>query len=543
VAKNGGSDVGLTEEQFAAICEEFLLAMPGPEDNPLDVPGFAERRFAAKPVGLRRAALAACKALVATFSRLGLIDNSHPALIKPVSDDAGTLLRSLGQHMSAHLVLLGDWRARGRTADAQRHRALIGMLEEYRIGRQGDKAPASRRIKSVAAIIKGKIGGQQVYLVQYNSAWEIPWWIGGIIEKTDADPEEALRREIEEELGLPPTAIDSMRFFNEMRYPRFSARMRAMTDYHTSFYFVVLKDGKSTSEHFYKSYESETTDKYGRVLRRHNYWLSWEQLRGFPGFEAVAGNIADFLEQHGVKDLNAPHSVRPEGTALSDSTTDLWDALSPLDQQTWLATRVQEFLPVVEEICTLAQKDLYTLTDDDSFDAYESKSQERVHAQVNAIYAALRRRGIHYRIEPWTIDRRRQRVRLPLEVFKSEADGGCCIDLACAMASCLLARGIRPLLVVLEGHALLGYWLEETILLHSDSRPQTVLDGSSAEAELMRMGFVETTCLTLPGKFPFHRAQELAHDNLKNHKSRFVVDINACREAGFWGAGYVRLAK
>jgi 8-oxo-dGTP pyrophosphatase MutT (NUDIX family) len=532
--KQQSSGSRLAAKQLERVCEKLLLALPGPREGPLDLADFIAGLPGVRDELSRPMTLAACDALITTFARLGLLQRHSGDSVQAVSDDACTFLHSLGQYVRGGLPLLGDWRARGSTPEARGHRNLLGVLENYRVARQGRDAPASRRVDAVAAIIKGKLEDQHVYLLQYNPNWGIPWWIGGIVEKTDPGPEAALRRELEEELGLSPQAIDSVRPFGKpYSYRRMSSRLHALTEYRTRFYSVTLSERHTPEETFFKSNERETLDRDGRTFLRQNSWLSWEQLRGDPNFEALAGDVLQELEARGTKGLNAPHSVRPVESAPALRGSDYWDPDWPLGQQVWLATRVQEFLPVVEEVGADARRDLQTLTDDDSFDAYLSNDPRRVEAQVHALYAALRRRRLHYRLEPWDSRHRRQRVRLSQEVFQGGAGGGCCIDLTCAMASCLYAQGLRPLLVVLEGHALLGYWLEEAV-----PTPAPVLAWKYVQGQSARIGFVETTCLTLPGRFPFDKACEIARENLNHFQPRFAVDVHACRQADHWATGY-----
>ena len=54
-----------------------------------------------------------------------------------------------------------------------------------------------------------------------------------------------------------------------------------------------------------------------------------------------------------------------------------------------------------------------------------------------------------------------QRLRTPSEIVGSNS--GTCIDLALLLASCLEYIGIYPVLVLLTGHAFVGYWRSDTV--------------------------------------------------------------------------------
>ena len=288
----------------------YLLAgLPGPDDNPILVSDAAGQLLQSGVVSTRAAARAAVNMLFAPLEQLGLLHRPQPNLVQAVSDDAATLLHSLGEYLKADLPLMGDWRARGAMADAKRHRNLIGLVEEYRIERQGENAPPARRIEAVAALIKGQLGTRQVYLLQENPNWKLDWWIGGIVERADICPERALAREIEEELEVPPHAIKEMQTFAEITYSRVSARLHAKTEYHTRFFEVALDERVISAERFKELNDLTTIDRNGRQFFRKNRWLTWEQFCAQPGFDSKASDIAAMLVKRGIAGLAAPHSI------------------------------------------------------------------------------------------------------------------------------------------------------------------------------------------------------------------------------------------
>ncbi|PXA70826.1 DUF4011 domain-containing protein [Cryobacterium arcticum] len=93
---------------------------------------------------------------------------------------------------------------------------------------------------------------------------------------------------------------------------------------------------------------------------------------------------------------------------------------------------------------------------------------ERVDQVVEAVFVAMRARGIRYATPPasWADDG--QKVRTPGEVLgRAEAPGsavGTCLDTVVVMAAALEQAGLHPLLWVVTGHAFLGYWREEETL-------------------------------------------------------------------------------
>ncbi|QYF74264.1 DUF4011 domain-containing protein [Cryobacterium sp. PAMC25264] len=106
---------------------------------------------------------------------------------------------------------------------------------------------------------------------------------------------------------------------------------------------------------------------------------------------------------------------------------------------------------------------------------------ERVDQVVEAVFEAMRARGIRYATPPasWADDG--QKVRTPGEVLGSggidaeSAAGatgsisttggvGTCLDTVVVMAAALEQAGLHPLLWIVTGHAFLGYWREEETL-------------------------------------------------------------------------------
>ena len=67
--------------------------------------------------------------------------------------------------------------------------------------------------------------------------------------------------------------------------------------------------------------------------------------------------------------------------------------------------------------------------------------------------------GLAYVNPPPTYTAAAQRVRSPSAVLEERR--GTCIDLAFLLASCWERIGLRPVLLLLKGHALPGYWRSE----------------------------------------------------------------------------------
>jgi hypothetical protein len=131
----------------------------------------------------------------------------------------------------------------------------------------------------------------------------------------------------------------------------------------------------------------------------------------------------------------------------------------------WLPSFVLPRDPAVARIISAARRYLVTLQDDPTagFDGYQSLNpladdpSESIDRQVQAIWTAL----VHeYRLlyinPPPAYSSRNQRLRTPGEVIGSNS--GTCVDLALLLAACLEYIDIHPVIVLLTGHAFVGYW-------------------------------------------------------------------------------------
>ena len=139
--------------------------------------------------------------------------------------------------------------------------------------------------------------------------------------------------------------------------------------------------------------------------------------------------------------------------------------LDDTEQNPWLPSFVLPRDPAVARIITVARRHLITLLDDTTagFDGYQSVDEELedpsefVDLQIQAIWSAL----VHefkllYINPPPAYFERSQRLRTPSEVIGSNS--GTCVDLALLLASCLEYIDVYPVIVLLTGHAFVGYW-------------------------------------------------------------------------------------
>jgi hypothetical protein len=134
----------------------------------------------------------------------------------------------------------------------------------------------------------------------------------------------------------------------------------------------------------------------------------------------------------------------------------------------WLPSFVLPRDPAILRIIQSSRRYLVGIRDDPAagFDGYQSVDGDAddptagVDAQVRAIWTALvNEYRLQYINPPPSYSDQSQRLRTPSDILASGT--GTCIDLTLLLASCLEYIDIYPVLVLLTGHAFVGYWRSE----------------------------------------------------------------------------------
>jgi hypothetical protein len=138
------------------------------------------------------------------------------------------------------------------------------------------------------------------------------------------------------------------------------------------------------------------------------------------------------------------------------------------DNNPWLPSFVLPRDPAVLKIVNSSRRYLIGIRDDpaagfDGYQAVDAKAKNPtagVDAQVQAIWTSLvNEYRIQYINPPPSYSEQSQRLRTPSDILGSNT--GTCIDLALLLASCLEYIDIYPVVVLLTGHAFVGYWRSE----------------------------------------------------------------------------------
>lgn len=184
--------------------------------------------------------------------------------------------------------------------------------------------------------------------------------------------------------------------------------------------------------------------------------------------------------------------------------------------------------PAVERILAEAAKLLLEKTQDGSLSGYQSGDPRRAYTQAAAIYFAAANQKISYINPPASFEETGQKIRTPEHILDRKL--GTCLDTTTLLAACFEQAGLRPVVVMVKGHAFPGVWLVDK------SFDSTVTDHASILLNRIDLGeflVVESTGLTKMPPLSFKTAMELAKTRLQTEENfRYAVDIKAARKIG-----------
>lgn len=193
-----------------------------------------------------------------------------------------------------------------------------------------------------------------------------------------------------------------------------------------------------------------------------------------------------------------------------------------------LAAFVTPNSPVVPELSRVAAGILAADTGSGSLDGYQSGSVDRVQRMAGACFGALAARGVAYQVLKASFEDEGQKVRTLAEVVGERL--GNCLDLSVALAALLEAAGLVVVLVVADGHAVVGF---STI---GEPFPEPAQEGASAVLNRVDLGeirLLEST-LACSGGAGFGEAMARGEQWLREARGPVhVIDLHAARRAGF----------
>ncbi|MFT7651227.1 MAG: very-short-patch-repair endonuclease [Candidatus Azotimanducaceae bacterium] len=255
-----------------------------------------------------------------------------------------------------------------------------------------------------------------------------------------------------------------------------------------------------------------------RDLVREGLVFSHDYLRNIK--EAVRGHISVKV----VADCNGenPVEVASTNSPFEVLTANHWTGSRSYPEL--LATFV---VPNDEKVPSLVRKASELLRANRSshiINGYQEGHRESVMAQLSAIYTAIASKNIHYQNPPASFHSG-QKIRFPADIL--EQGLGTCLDLALLLAGCIEAVGLRPVVLIKDGHAWVAAWLIE-----SEFKADLVEDMLAVrkEVDAGKLICIEATALT--NREPFTKAVEAAKKHLLDEQATafdYALDITRAR--------------
>lgn len=186
--------------------------------------------------------------------------------------------------------------------------------------------------------------------------------------------------------------------------------------------------------------------------------------------------------------------------------------------------------PAVMPILSRASDLLRESTGRAALNGYQDRSRRRAWEQIAAIYRAVAEIGIRYINPPASFENSGQKISFPSRIVAERF--GTCLDLTLLFAACCERAGLYPLVMMHEGHAYAGCWLDER------SFPDAAADGADAQQQCRKLEteqmitVFETTIVASEAPGRLGDAERLAREHLQSEKAfRLALDVHRARIA------------
>lgn len=184
--------------------------------------------------------------------------------------------------------------------------------------------------------------------------------------------------------------------------------------------------------------------------------------------------------------------------------------------------------PALMPILSRASDLLHESTGRGALNGYQDKSRKRAWEQVAALYKAVAELGIRYINPPASFENTGQKVSLPTQIVAERF--GTCLDLTLLFAACCERVGLHPLVLMHEGHAYAGCWLEERTF------PDSTAEGADALQQIRKheteslITVFETTIVAGESPGVLGDAERAARAHLHTEKPfRLALDVHRAR--------------
>lgn len=184
--------------------------------------------------------------------------------------------------------------------------------------------------------------------------------------------------------------------------------------------------------------------------------------------------------------------------------------------------------PAIDKILSQSVEILRRSKKETALDGYASGKRTRSWEVVSAIWSALGNLGLNYSYPPKSFERTGQKIRTPSMIVS----GGIatCMDTTMLFCSAIEQAGLYPIVILKDGHAFVGVWLQP------ESFRSVVTDDITAlrkRIDLNELVVFETTLITQSPVLPFSVSLEKGKNQLSEEvEAEFVcaIDVQRARE-------------
>ena len=233
-------------------------------------------------------------------------------------------------------------------------------------------------------------------------------------------------------------------------------------------------------------------------------------------------NLTERMEGTMTVALESKDGTESEKYPVALLPYDFWEGIN--DAPELLSAYVLPNHPAIRPILQRASEKLQAWTGSPSLDGYQSGDPCRAKMQMAAIYLAIAEERISYANPPASFAGQGQRVRLPEDILSGRL--ATCLDAALLYAGCMEAAGLRPLLVIQEGHAYAGAWIVEKSSPYPVNDDPAILRKSGADG-INELVLVETTGFLNGHERSFEEAVSIASGSISDVDS-FLLFIDVC---------------
>jgi very-short-patch-repair endonuclease len=183
--------------------------------------------------------------------------------------------------------------------------------------------------------------------------------------------------------------------------------------------------------------------------------------------------------------------------------------------------------PAIDRILKMASDILRKAGRPDGIDGYKSNERRRVWELASAVWAAIAGLRLSYALPPASFERSGQKVRTPSQIFEGRL--ATCLDTTLLFAAALEQANLNPLIVLTQGHAFAGVWLQPVEFATVVTEEAAAL---RRRIDLDEMVLFETTLVTANPPASFSQAIALARRQIAEDAEapfQMAIDLRRAR--------------